>query len=102
MTDPAVRLSEAVVEYTLRDVPVIYGWIYRGQPRSRWPRWLRTHYTGMFSDDISKHEGRIAVASYHSGCREFWRWFDLEDFERIYIPTPAGRAALTQGRESKR
>lgn len=78
-----------VAAYKLRAVPVIYGWKYTGQPRSKWPVWLRNHYSGQFSGDISRQIGRIACAHDENGRRVFWRWFDINHFDRVYEPAEA-------------
>lgn len=74
----------AVIAYKPRDVPPIYGWKYTGQPRSKWPVWLRNHYRGQLGADISHQHGRIAAAHMDNERITFWRWFDADKFDQLY------------------
>jgi len=62
----------------------ITAWQYTGQPKAKWPAWLKRHYGGALGGtDMTKHVGRYAMADEHG---DFWRWIDADRFNEIYEP----------------
>jgi len=73
--------SEIKPTHKLRVEPV-EAWLYTGQPKERWPDWVRSHFENIPTVPVPNfRKPRYAVRDDEG---YFWRWLDVEKFESMY------------------